>query len=113
MTLVSLLALIPGPIIFGRIIDSTCLSWSYKCGERGNCQLYDQDLYRYLVNGAGMLLALCGGFFDTLVWYHCKNLNLYDEKKKEDDPCLKKLRNCNCKVFDKNGDNEDNAKKIG
>ncbi|XP_066270044.1 solute carrier organic anion transporter family member 4C1-like [Branchiostoma lanceolatum] len=34
---------IPGPIVFGRIIDSTCLLWQEKCGERGSCWLYDKE----------------------------------------------------------------------
>ena len=32
---------IPGPIIFGAIIDSVCLYWQYECGRRGNCWVYD------------------------------------------------------------------------
>lgn len=50
LMLVSLFALIPGPIIFGRIIDSTCLKWTQTCSGNGNCQLYDQASFRYLVN---------------------------------------------------------------
>lgn len=50
LMMVSLLALIPGPIIFGRIIDSTCLKWTKTCSGNGNCQIYDQSAFRYLVN---------------------------------------------------------------
>ncbi|XP_011661417.1 solute carrier organic anion transporter family member 4A1-like isoform X4 [Strongylocentrotus purpuratus] len=32
---------IPGPILFGAIIDSTCLRWQETCGERGACWLYN------------------------------------------------------------------------
>lgn len=52
--LVSLFALIPGPIIYGWIIDSTCLVWTEECGQRGTCQLYDQRNFRYYVNISAM-----------------------------------------------------------
>lgn len=48
--IISLFALIPGPIIYGAIIDSTCLVWDYSCGEKGNCWFYDKDSFRYYVN---------------------------------------------------------------
>lgn len=47
---VSLFALIPGPILFGAIMDATCLVWSETCSRRGYCQLYDQERFRYWVN---------------------------------------------------------------
>lgn len=30
-----------GPIIFGRLIDTTCTLWQKKCSVRGNCLNYD------------------------------------------------------------------------
>lgn len=80
LTMVSLLALIPGPIIFGWIIDSTCKIWNEKCGEIGNCQLYDQDQFRYYVNFTAMCLTSVGVFFDVLVCYYSKNLDLYGDR---------------------------------
>lgn len=50
LMIVSLLALIPGPIIYGAIIDSTCLIWEESCGTRGNCWFYHRDNFRYFVN---------------------------------------------------------------
>lgn len=50
LMMISLFALIPGPIIFGRIIDSTCLVWTQTCNGTGNCQLHDQTKLRYSVN---------------------------------------------------------------
>lgn len=77
--LVSLFAFTPGPIIYGYIIDSTCLVWNYKCGNRGNCQLYDPDEFRYHLNTIGILLTFVGVLFDLLVWHYAKNINLYSE----------------------------------
>jgi len=50
LMIVSLFALIPGPIIYGAIIDSTCLIWEESCGTRGNCWFYHRENFRYLVN---------------------------------------------------------------
>lgn len=83
LMMLSLFALIPGPIIFGRLIDNTCLIWNYKCGSRGNCQLYDQKTFRYVFNLGALCLTILGAFFDGLVWYHGKELDLYGEKEEK------------------------------
>jgi organic anion transporter 3A len=40
---------IPSPILFGTVIDSTCLLWKSTCeGEAGGrCLLYDIEAFRY------------------------------------------------------------------
>ncbi|TMW53195.1 hypothetical protein DOY81_001738 [Sarcophaga bullata] len=81
LMMISLLALIPGPIIFGRIIDSTCLKWTKTCSGNGNCQIYDQAAFRYLVNTVAFSLTALGVFFDILVWYHGRHLDLYGERE--------------------------------
>ena len=38
------LSFIPGPVIFGAVIDSQCTLWSEdNCGQRGNCLDYNID----------------------------------------------------------------------
>ncbi|XP_060066125.1 solute carrier organic anion transporter family member 4A1-like [Ylistrum balloti] len=37
------LGYIPGPILFGWLIDLSCLVWNSKCGEDGSCFFYDND----------------------------------------------------------------------
>lgn len=55
LMMISLFALIPGPILYGWIIDNTCLIWNYKCNnELGNCQLYDKRAFRINMNLVGM-----------------------------------------------------------
>ena len=34
---------IPGPLLFGGVIDIACVEWEYNCGIRGNCWIYDND----------------------------------------------------------------------
>uniref|UniRef100_A0A8C6S0R1 Solute carrier organic anion transporter family member n=1 Tax=Neogobius melanostomus TaxID=47308 RepID=A0A8C6S0R1_9GOBI len=46
--LVRTLGAIPGPIIFGAMVDRSCLLWQDKCGERGSCYLYNNtDMSRF------------------------------------------------------------------
>ena len=47
---------IPAPILFGNLIDSTCLLWKSTCGEKGGrCLIYDIEKFRYKYVG------LCAG----------------------------------------------------
>ena len=42
VVLLSLLAMLPSPIVYGGIIDNTCILWQETCdGGTGNCLLYD------------------------------------------------------------------------
>lgn len=82
----SLFALIPGPIIFGRIIDTTCLIWNNKCEQKGNCLLYDPIKFRYYLHSSAAILISIAIVFDYLIWYYGRDLDLYgdlnDEKSK-------------------------------
>lgn len=47
---------IPAPILFGNLIDSTCILWKSTCGESGGrCLLYDIEQFRFRYVG------LCAG----------------------------------------------------
>ncbi|XP_033825571.1 solute carrier organic anion transporter family member 4A1-like [Periophthalmus magnuspinnatus] len=46
--LVRTLGAIPGPIIFGSMVDRSCLLWQDKCGEQGSCFVYkNTDMSRF------------------------------------------------------------------
>lgn len=81
LMMISLFALIPGPILYGFIIDSTCVVWNYKCGVRGNCQLYDQKNFRYYMNLTAIALISVSVVFDFFVWIESKDVNLYGENE--------------------------------
>ncbi|EDV98917.1 GH13584 [Drosophila grimshawi] len=54
---------IPAPILFGNLIDSTCIMWKSSCGEKGGrCLIYDIEKFRYKYVGlcaSVKLVALC------------------------------------------------------
>lgn len=49
-TLIHLFAFIPSPILFGYILDKTCVVFGQTCTGTGNCWLYDEESLRYLLN---------------------------------------------------------------
>ncbi|XP_063220390.1 solute carrier organic anion transporter family member 5A1 [Bacillus rossius redtenbacheri] len=47
---------IPAPILFGNLIDSTCLLWKSICGEKGGrCLLYDIEKFHF------RYIGICAG----------------------------------------------------
>ncbi|XP_068085644.1 solute carrier organic anion transporter family member 74D isoform X2 [Anabrus simplex] len=93
------LAFIPGPIVYGMLLDSACMVWGEVCGQSGNCWLYDGKSLRFLLNFTAAGFLMCGMLLDIGVFYHAKDLQIYDEedhkpneeKKKEKSAVLKSL----------------------
>ncbi|KAJ1527748.1 hypothetical protein ONE63_007703 [Megalurothrips usitatus] len=75
--LISIFAFIPGPILFGAIIDSTCLVWDESCGRKGNCWLYDKHSFRLYVNATAAAITSLGVLLDAVVCYLGRDLQLY------------------------------------
>lgn len=80
MTMGSLCAFIPSPILFGIILDKTCLVWGKTCSGTGNCWLYDGESLRYVLNFTAASFVAIGTVFDAAVWYYSKNLKIFDEE---------------------------------
>ena len=52
-------AYIPAPIVFGSIVDSTCLVWrDLGCGKQGSCWLYDNEEFWFRLHGLQVSLSL-------------------------------------------------------
>lgn len=60
------LAFMPGPVLYGKVIDTTCLLWGRKCQRNTSCLYYDLDLFRHRFLGL-QLIFFCGGWFCCLV----------------------------------------------
>jgi len=67
-----ILAAIPVPILFGKIIDTTCLIWSSNNNRRGACALYNIEDFRFRMLGVVMLYKMVALLFSflslKLVW---------------------------------------------
>ena len=59
---------VPAPVIYGTIIDSTCLIWQETCdGGQGACQLYKTSTLRHLLHGVTLSFQVsCLDLFITL-----------------------------------------------
>lgn len=109
----SLFAMLPSPIIYGAIIDNTCLLWQEECGETTNCLLYDTDklrealmlttagnkyissmyLYQCISNLKGIMFL--GVLFDAAVVYYAKDLKIFDDEEKNQSEELGNIERCN------------------
>ncbi|KAK2182982.1 hypothetical protein NP493_329g03031 [Ridgeia piscesae] len=66
---INLLSLIPGPVIFGALVDSSCILWQRICSTdtRGSCLLYDTASFRLLTHGVTLVFMLASlGFIGVL-----------------------------------------------
>ena len=46
----------PGPILFGAIMDMSCKLWQDNCGRRGSCWIYDTDKLATNLVALGMMI---------------------------------------------------------
>ena len=76
--------MLPSPMIFGAIIDNTCILWQEECGETTNCLLYDTDRLRRVLMLTTAAIMLIGVLFNIAVVYYAKDLNIFDTGDKED-----------------------------
>ncbi|KAL0126171.1 hypothetical protein PUN28_004946 [Cardiocondyla obscurior] len=80
LMIMSLFAFIPSPILFGFILDNTCLVWGKTCSGTGNCWLYNGEALRYLLNFTAASFVTIGTLFDVGVWYFVKDVKIFDEE---------------------------------
>ncbi|KAM4796208.1 solute carrier organic anion transporter family member 2B1 [Rhinophrynus dorsalis] len=66
--LLRILAWLPGPVMFGSMIDSTCLLWGKKCDKKAACLYYDNNLLRHRYIGLQMLFKILALFFFIAVY---------------------------------------------
>uniref|UniRef100_A0A914X2S5 Uncharacterized protein n=1 Tax=Plectus sambesii TaxID=2011161 RepID=A0A914X2S5_9BILA len=67
-TILRLFGFIPGAILFGMMIDTTCLKWQQSCGERGSCLVYDPGLLSWTLFGIAVVCKI-GSIAASIVGY--------------------------------------------
>ncbi|XP_070579195.1 solute carrier organic anion transporter family member 4A1-like [Ptychodera flava] len=60
---------IPGNILSGTLIDSTCVLWREDCGNKGACAQYDNRLYRVAVMSLSAAMSAASMFMFFIVLY--------------------------------------------
>lgn len=62
---------IPSPILFGNVIDSTCLWWKARCSDQrsGFCLMYDIEQFRFRYVSICMGIKVLAAILFWLDWY--------------------------------------------
>ncbi|THD27393.1 Solute carrier organic anion transporter family member [Fasciola hepatica] len=67
--IIRLLANMPSPIVFGRVIDEACRYWRYESGRRGDCAFVDVRKLNNYMAGLGVAIKGTGFLFYLLLLY--------------------------------------------
>ena len=78
----SLFAMLPAPMVYGAIIDSTCILWQEECGETTNCLLYDTVALRRALMLTTAGISFFGVLLDIGTWYYSKDLVIFNPEQK-------------------------------
>ncbi|XP_034033508.1 solute carrier organic anion transporter family member 2B1 isoform X2 [Thalassophryne amazonica] len=60
------LAFMPGPVLYGSVIDTTCVLWGKKCGRQTSCLYYNLDQFRHRFLGL-QAMFVCGAMICFLL----------------------------------------------
>ncbi|XP_054164681.1 solute carrier organic anion transporter family member 74D-like [Oppia nitens] len=84
--IMGLFAFIPCTMVFGAVTNSACMIWESKCGQTGNCLVYDSDKFRRRIHGLTLGLYFAGSVFDLIVVLLSSRIkNLYNDDTDDDD----------------------------
>ena len=70
-------------MIFGRLIDSTCLIWQEKCDKRGSCLLYDVIRFRDITHGTAAAANALGVIVCIIGWLVIRKIRKFSHEKKD------------------------------
>lgn len=71
---------IPAPILFGNLIDSSCLLWKSSCGEAGGrCLVYDIEKFRFKYIGLCTGIKVVALSIFIVDWWLVKNRKHLDK----------------------------------
>ncbi|PAV88161.1 hypothetical protein WR25_17769 [Diploscapter pachys] len=67
-TFLRLLGFIPGGILFGVVIDTTCLQWGKSCGKSTSCLVYDPSKLSWTITALAIVCKLLS-ILATIIGY--------------------------------------------
>ncbi|GMT02863.1 hypothetical protein PENTCL1PPCAC_25037 [Pristionchus entomophagus] len=77
--LISLFGTLPSPIIWGFIVDSTCLIWDQSCdGARGSCSLYDPAALRFKLHITYVVIRSIALITDIFVYREADAIDILE-----------------------------------
>lgn len=72
---------VPCPIVYGAVVDSSCLFWEKTCGETGACRLYDARRFRLAFHGITALIMFAAFAVDAAVWLMAKDFKFDEDEE--------------------------------
>jgi len=74
---------IPSPILFGNVIDSTCLLWKQTCegGKGGICLMYDIEMFRYKYVGICAGIKVISFLISSFDWWLIRRRQLQEKNE--------------------------------
>ncbi|CAH1797018.1 unnamed protein product [Owenia fusiformis] len=78
--LMSLLSMLPAPMIYGVLIDTNCFLWEESCDGEGFCILYNMSAFRQLLHGATAAVQSSSLLFYGLAWYKMRGMTWEEDE---------------------------------
>ncbi|XP_071788228.1 solute carrier organic anion transporter family member 4A1-like isoform X2 [Asterias amurensis] len=82
---------IPGPILFGYILDTTCTLWHKECEESGQCWFYNRTDVSVYVMMLGMIVKGVVFLFHCLALYSYRPISSPDGTSKPNNDVYKQI----------------------
>uniref|UniRef100_A0A8C5MK09 Solute carrier organic anion transporter family member n=1 Tax=Leptobrachium leishanense TaxID=445787 RepID=A0A8C5MK09_9ANUR len=83
-----ILAWLPGPVMFGSVIDSTCIVWGKKCGSKAACHYYNNNLLRQRYVGMLILFKMAAFIFYIAIYCVLRHQDHKKTSERESDKQL-------------------------
>ena len=69
MNVFLLTAFIPGPVLYGSVIDSTCELWGESTsGKSTSCSVYNNDAFRWRLHGLTVIFMILSSIMYLITW---------------------------------------------
>ena len=101
---------IPSPILFGHVIDTTCLLWTQTCeGSGGRCLIYDIEMFRFKYVGICAGIKLLSLFISSFDWWLIAKKELEEVEEITGKESGEKIEMYENSSLDKQGETETQA----
>ncbi|KAK2166773.1 hypothetical protein LSH36_35g02000 [Paralvinella palmiformis] len=78
----NLLGCMPAPVVFGALVDTTCILWESKCTGTGSCLLYDSRKFRLRIHGSALFFDFFSVMCAVSIYYLIKDKHFPDKDDK-------------------------------
>ncbi|XP_060091343.1 solute carrier organic anion transporter family member 2B1-like [Heteronotia binoei] len=77
-------AFVPTPVLYGIIVNATCLLWERKCQRKIACRYYDNTAFRYSFIGIQLGYQVCSFLCLVVIYYLYQKENKSQEEPMEE-----------------------------